>query len=121
MSSRAGMGELESAIMNVLWSADVPLSVRDVMGGLTDREPAYTTVMTVLDRLAKKGMALRELDGRAWRYTAATSREAMTATMMRTSLSSLQGPQRKAALLHFLDEASPEEIADLRSALDDLD
>lgn len=107
--------------MGILWEAERPATVRDVMSALTDRDPAYTTVMTVLDRLAKKGMANRERDGRAWRYTAATSREAMTASTLRSTLGPLEAPQRKAALMHFLDGASPEEIADLRAALDDLD
>lgn len=115
------MGELEAAVMSVLWEAKTPLTVRDVLDGLTDRDPAYTTVMTVLDRLTKKDMARRERDGRAWRYTPAQSREAMTASALRSTLSTLEGPQRKAAMLHFLGEASAEEIAELRSALDDLD
>ncbi|WP_018157358.1 BlaI/MecI/CopY family transcriptional regulator [Demetria terragena] len=121
MSGRAGMGELESAVMGALWAADRPVTVREVMSNLSDRDPAYTTVMTVLDRLAKKGLAQRERDGRAWRYTAASTREELTATALRSTLSALEGPSRKAALLHFLDGASPDEIADLRAALDDLD
>ena len=39
--------------MDVLWEAADPLSVREVSGLLTDRDLAHTTVMTVLDRLAK--------------------------------------------------------------------
>ena len=54
------LGELERAIMDVLWEAANPLSVREVSGLLTDRDLAHTTVMTVLDRLAKKGFARRE-------------------------------------------------------------
>lgn len=121
MSLRAGMGELEAAVMNVLWEAGTPLTVREVLTDLTDRTPAYTTVMTVLDRLTKKDMAQRERDGRAWRYTPVRSREEMTASAMRHTLSTLEAPQRRAAMLRFLDDASAEEIADLRSALEDLD
>ena len=65
------LGELERAIMDVLWESDEPLTVRQVGAHLTDRDLAHTTVMTVLDRLAKKGFARRERDGRAWRYCAA--------------------------------------------------
>src|SRR6516165_8290829 len=70
------LGELERAIMDVLWESTEPLTVRQVGERLTDRELAHTTVMTVLDRLAKKGFARRERDGRAWRYCAAADREA---------------------------------------------
>ena len=70
------LGELERAIMDVLWESRDPLTVRQVSGALTERDLAHTTVMTVLDRLAKKGFARRERDGRAWRYRAAETREA---------------------------------------------
>ena len=61
------LGELERAIMDVLWDSVEPLTVRQVGLRLTNRELAHTTVMTVLDRLAKKGFARRQRDGRAWR------------------------------------------------------
>jgi predicted transcriptional regulator len=62
-------GELEHAVMSILWSRPNALSVREVHDLLVvDRDLAYTTVMTVLDRLAKKGLATRNLDGRAWLY-----------------------------------------------------
>lgn len=55
--------------MDVLWASPTAMSVRDVQAALAkDRELAYTTVMTVMDRLAKKGQLTRELDGRAWQY-----------------------------------------------------
>lgn len=64
------LGELEQLIMSVLWRSRSPLLVREVQEGLKayQRDLAYTTVMTVMDRLAKKGVLERELDGRAWRY-----------------------------------------------------
>ena len=62
-------GELERQVMVLLWRAGEPLTVADVQGLLIrDRDLAYTTVMTVLDRLAKKGLARRERRGRAWCY-----------------------------------------------------
>ena len=69
------LGELERAIMEVLWESDAPLTVREVSARLTERDLAHTTVMTVLDRLAKKGFARRQRDGRAWRYCPAATRE----------------------------------------------
>ncbi len=62
-------GELEQQVMVLLWRAGEPLTVADVQELLArDRDLAYTTVMTVLDRLAKKGLARRERRGRAWCY-----------------------------------------------------
>lgn len=58
--------------MELLWGSDVPQSVADVQAELgKERTLAYTTVMTVLDRLAKKGLARRERVDRAWQYEAA--------------------------------------------------
>ncbi|MDO5084397.1 MAG: BlaI/MecI/CopY family transcriptional regulator [Arachnia propionica] len=68
----ASRGELEHRVMVLLWGAKRPLSVADVQEMLApQRELAYTTVMTVLDRLAKKGLASRHRVGRSWRYEAA--------------------------------------------------
>lgn len=120
MSTSVSLGELETAVMDVLWHATEPVTVREVLDQLTDRDPAYTTVMTVLDRLAKKGVADRERDGRAWRYRPSSTREELTAQALRSTLDGLGEDQRRTALLHFLDDASPTEIADLRAALDSL-
>ena len=113
------LGELERAVMEILWSHGPDLSVRDLMDhmeGTGQKELAYTTIMTVLDRLAKKGMTDRTRDGRAWRYTAAASREELAATALRSALETVRA-DRKMAMLHFLDDATPGELDDLRAAL----
>ena len=86
-------------MMDVLWEASDPLSVREVSGLLTDRDLAHTTVMTVLDRLAKKGFARRERSGRAWHYRAAETREAYVTELMLSALD--QTGDRQAALARF--------------------
>jgi predicted transcriptional regulator len=86
-----------------------------------EREIAYTTVMTVLDRLAKKDLVTRVRDGRAWRYLPADSREALTAQTMRRTLDDMDVTDRRAALMHFLDGATEDEIDDVRSALAAID
>lgn len=120
------LGELERAVMERLWStADAHpdgLTVRETLDLLSgEREIAYTTVMTVLDRLAKKGLATRERDGRAWRYLAADTREELTGQAMRTTLHDMHASDRRAALLHFLDDASEAEIEEFRSALEEVE
>lgn len=104
--------------MDVLWDSDGQLSVREVHERLVqDRDLAYTTVMTVLDRLAKKKVVTRVRDGRAWQYAPASSREEMTAASMRTTLEALDTGDRKSAMMHFLGGASESEIAEIRAAL----
>jgi predicted transcriptional regulator len=109
------LGELERAIMEVLWQTDSALTVRQVSNGLDQRELAHTTVMTVLDRLAKKGFARRERDGRAWRYRPAATREAYVAELMLTALD--QTGDRVAALARFAQSVSGAEAEVLRDAL----
>ena len=74
----AHLGGLETKVMDVLWSTSSPLSVREVHESLTpSSDLAYTTILTVLDRLAKKGLATRTRAGKAWSYSPASSREAL--------------------------------------------
>jgi predicted transcriptional regulator len=112
------LGELERAIMDILWASRDPLTVRQVSGNLTERDLAHTTVMTVLDRLAKKGFARRERDGRAWRYRAAATREAYVTELMLNALE--QTGDRHAALARFARSVSETEAAALRRALEAL-
>jgi predicted transcriptional regulator len=70
------LGPLEADTMRVMWSADTPMSVRAVLDALNrDRQAplAYTTVMTVMSRLAEKEILRRELDGRGYLYEAAVA------------------------------------------------
>ncbi|WP_431728710.1 BlaI/MecI/CopY family transcriptional regulator [Verrucosispora sp. TAA-831] len=113
------LGDLERAVMDVLWDT-VPatsggVTVREVADALAGRELAYTTVMTVLDRLAGKGMVQREREGRAWRYRAAASREAYIAQIMLDALD--LGGSRDAALVRFARSVTGTEADVLRAAL----
>ncbi len=67
------LGPLEAEVMAVLWRADAPLPVREVAARLNagrDAALAYTTVMTVMTRLAGKGILARSRSGRRFVYTA---------------------------------------------------
>lgn len=66
-------GELEQRILDLLWERS-ELSVREVRDLLAG-DLAYTTVMTVLDRLHAKQIVRRRKHGLAWRYQAALSKE----------------------------------------------
>ena len=102
--------------MDRLWAWAHPVSVREVLENLqTERTIAYTTVMTVLDNLHSKGFLRRELEGRAYRYEPAQTREEHIATVMTEALDS--STDRAAALLHFVEQMSVEEATRLREAL----
>lgn len=119
MPKNVSLGDLEQAIMDVLWTDDerTGLTVREVLDRLTGRDLAYTTVMTVLSRLEAKGVTSRVRDGRAWRYHPASSRESLTAEAMRSPLHDLSDEDRQAAILHFLSEASSDDLHAVREAM----
>jgi predicted transcriptional regulator len=114
-SGVAGLGELERKVMDVLWgSMGTGLTVRQVAEELPSH--AYTTVLTVLDRLQRKQMVRRTKDGRAHRYVAAASREAYTAELMMEALGG--APDRDAVLVRFAETVTVSEAEVLRQALD---
>jgi predicted transcriptional regulator len=114
-----GLGELERTVMEVLWAREDAATARDVSRALAgDRDLAHTTVMTVLDRLAKKGFLERERDGRAWLYRPVASRESYVAELMLGALE--QTGDRDAALAHFVRSVSEDEADALRQALNQL-
>jgi predicted transcriptional regulator len=103
------LGDLEREVMTQLWDAAEPLTVRQVHEALSGRDLAYTTVMTVLDRLAKKGVVVQRRDGKAYRYTPAQTREEMTAAVMLDALST--SADQDAALAYFVGQLPPDALA----------
>ena len=113
-----GFGDLEAVIMERMWAADGARTVRDVHTDLTaDRPLAYTTVMTVMDKLHRKGWLTREPAGRAYAYTPTVTRERYTADLMGEALAA--SSDRSATLVAFLDQLDPAEADQLRTALDE--
>lgn len=111
-----GFGELEAILMDRLWAADGPRTVRDIHTELAAERPlAYTTVMTVMDKLHRKGWLAREPAGRAYAYTPTVTREQYTADLMGEALAA--SSDRSATLVAFLDQLDPAEAAQLRDAL----
>ena len=111
-----GFGDLEAAIMDVVWAAEKPLTVRNVLEGLSqERTPAYTTVQTVTEVLYRKGRLQRRKDGRAWRYWPSHSRTDYTAGLVEEVLSST--PDRTATLVRLFEQMEAEEVSELQAAL----
>ena len=110
------LGKLEAAVMDVLWSADGVLTVREVLDRMPpQRNLAYTTVMTVLSNLHRKAMVERQANGRAYSYRPTLSREGVAAASLREILDASDDP--RSVLLHFAETASEEESTALRDAL----
>lgn len=108
-------GELESDVMRILWEDGGSLSTREVQARFEDPTPAYTTLMTALTRLEKKGRVTRSGPSpRKLRFTATRSDEQHASDSMITALDG--AGDRHAALLSFAGNLSPEDIALLRGA-----
>ena len=110
-------GELEAVIMDRLWQWGRPALVREMVDDLrNDRPIAYTTVMTVMENLYRKGWLRRHRDGRAWRYEPTGSRSGYTAALMSDALAA--STDRRTALAHFVLQMSPHDAELLQQALD---
>lgn len=109
-------GHLERDIMRVIWRAPAPVTGHDIAARLpTNRDIAYTTLITVVDRLRDKGLLTRFRDGRSFRYQAAVTEEEYAAKLMTQALNA--SDDRSKALLHFAGQLEPDEAAALRAAL----
>jgi predicted transcriptional regulator len=112
-------GELEMAIMDVMWAVDSPCVVREVRERLRYGRPvAYTTVMTVMNILHRKGVLHRSKDGRAWRYWPVEQREEHDARLMAEALRS--GGDEALTMRRFLERVSDDEMERLRTAVLDM-
>jgi predicted transcriptional regulator len=109
-------GELEMAIMDVMWAANTPCTTREVRERMRYGRPvAYTTVMTVMDILYRKGVLQRVKHGRAWQYWPVERREEHDARVMTEVLRS--GGDEAVTMRHFLERVSDDELDRLRSAV----
>ena len=110
MTDRRSQGQLENAVMAIVAAATAPLAVSAVQRQLPG-DPAYTTVMTTMSRLADKGALERSRDGRAFRYRLAVPldavQDAVTATRMRRLLD--DGSDRAGVLARFVAQLDDEE------------
>jgi len=123
MAKVTRLGELERSVMDHLWSADEPQTVRQVHEALSARRDlAYTTVMTVLQRLAKKNLVVQHRDDRAHRYAPTHGRDELVAGLMVDALDQASDSgSREAALVHFVERVGADEAAALRRALAELE
>lgn len=97
-------GDLQQEIMKILWAAD-SASVEEVRTGLPDgRRGAYTTVQTVLNRLADRGLVRRNRQGKAIRYEAAISETDYVAGSLQRTLEGASDAARLSALTNLVEK-----------------
>mgnify|MGYP000574873893 CR=1 FL=1 len=109
-------GELEARVMAVIWDHAEPVSVRVVVDELAgERAVAYTTAITVIERLRAKGWLVRERAGRSYLYAATCEEHEYAAHLMNSALE--DSGNRSAALLSFAGQLDATEAEALRAAL----
>lgn len=115
MRLKGELGPLERAVMDVIWAGEGDVTVRDVLDTRAAKGLAYTTVMTILDRLWKKGYLSRRRRGRAYAYRARIDRETYLESLMDEVFASAS--DRREVLLGFVKGATDDELAELRRVL----
>jgi predicted transcriptional regulator len=114
--TRLGRGVLEAQVLDLVWAAAGPVTARELHDELSKgRKLAYTTVMTILVRLHKKGLLERRPAGRGFAYWPSISREERAALRMGEALTS--AGDRALALTHFVDSLPADQVAELRKLL----
>lgn len=115
MSRTRKSGELEAQVMDILWQATGPLTVREVLVAFPAPAPAYTTVSTVLERLRGKNMVTRsDSDAKGHRFLPARTDDEHTSALMLSALGSSR--DREAALLKFAGNLDEGDVDLLRKA-----
>jgi predicted transcriptional regulator len=118
-TSVRGFGDLEAVVMHRVWEHGDPVTVREIFDELRETRPiAYTTVMSTMDNLHRKGWLARERDGKAYRYVAVASREEYSAQLMGEALAA--AGDTEAVLSHFIAAMDGGQAEALRAALDKL-
>ncbi|MHB0867121.1 MAG: BlaI/MecI/CopY family transcriptional regulator [Thermoleophilia bacterium] len=114
---RQVLGDLEADIMELCWQQD-SCSVRGIHEQLAaNRKIAYTTVMTVMSRLAEKGLLQREQQGRAYLYTPTCSRDEFCSDAISTVMQGLMAGFGEPVLSHFVDSIEAQDTAQLDELL----
>lgn len=102
--------------MERVWGRGGGVTVREVFEELTEaRQIAYTTVLSTLDNLHRKGWVRREREGKAYRYWPTMTREERSANLMRAAFDA--GGDTDAVLAFFVKQMTDTESAALEAAL----
>ncbi len=109
----ARLGDLETGVMRIVWEKQ-QATVQDVLEALLpQRALAYTTVMTVMSRLAKKGFLVRRKEGRAYVYAPASPQETQAGSILQALVDRLYAGGAAEAIAHLLETDDPVSEAEL--------
>ena len=122
--TRKILGDLEAEIMELLWQKPIGqgASVRNIYEILRARRSlAYTTVMTTMSRLAKKGLLSVEKGGQAHIYRVLFTKEEFTKRMVSQLFDSLFFDLSGAALSYFISSVDPADREEIERLLHDVE
>ena len=115
------LGSLEALVMEVMWEASGPMTIRDVTDRLQRKQPfAFTTVMTVMNRLVQKRLLVRSGSKGSYTYRPAVSRDAFVRDLtvhVTTGLVRDFGGLAVSQFVEALAEEDPAALAQLERAL----
>lgn len=115
------LGELESEIMEIIWSSPNLFTVRSVADSIQKkRKVAYTTVMTIMGRLVKKGLLKRKSNGAAYLYTSVYSKDKFLSRVSRQIIKNMITNFGDLAIANFskeIEKIPPEKRRKLIAAL----
>lgn len=109
-------GELQLEVMRALWRLDRPVGVEDVRSELPARqEGAYTTIQTVLNRLAERGLVGRRRQGKTISYRAKVSEADYYSRSLRETLALASDDARRSALAQLVGDLDPGELDEIEA------
>lgn len=116
------LGFLEQSIMDVVWDANQPVKVSYVHSKLDD-EKAYTSVMTVMNRLVKKGLLSRSKTKNYYEYEAIKSKKNYASNKVKAMFSSILNSYQNLAIAEFVNAVSenPDSLEILKEYLENND
>lgn len=111
------LGELELDVMRVVWERG-QVTVREVLNALTTKRPlAYTTILTIMSRLAEKRLLLTDKEGKTYHYYAAFTEKELAAQavgrMVQLLLTDFGGEVAISQFVEQLSAVSPEQLTRL--------
>lgn len=123
MPRERSLGALERAVLDTVSKGAEPLSVRDIHARLEwPEELAYTTVLTVLDRLHEKDLVRRAKRSRAFFYEPVLTADEWRGQRAASLIAGDDSPPNRAVLVAFLDsaaETAPEVLSELSRLLEE--
>lgn len=115
--STGPLGVLELSVMEEVWRAG-NATAREVCDRLTGaKERAYTTIMTTMERLHKKGVLVRAKEGNAWRYEPKLSRSEHERAVAAALAARIVDSHGEVGLAAFVDVAASDDLLDRLAAL----